>query len=123
MDCGTVEVGRDRRKNTSAFLCEILAKSATMISQPGLAGERGSCLCVAARAAFSSKCQGIFPSDPNFITGVCKMKLELENRLSSRSLAVLTLQLVSSKGLGNRMRKNTSENKIGSTELPPKELK
>lgn len=99
MDYGTVEVGRDRKNNTSAFLCEILARSATTISQPGLAGERGSCLCIAARAAFSSKCQGIFPSDPNFITGVCKIKLELENRLSPGSLAVLTLQLVSLTGL------------------------
>lgn len=82
MDYGSVEVGQDRKKNTSALLCEILAKTATMISQSGLAGEGGSCLCIAARAAFSSKCQGIFPSDPNFITVVCKMKLELENRLS-----------------------------------------
>lgn len=47
------------------------------------------------------------------------MKLELENRLSPRSPAVLTLQLVYSKELGNEMRKNSSEIKIGSAELLP----
>lgn len=42
------------------------------------------------------------------------MKLGLENMLSPRSIAVLTSQLMCSKELGNKIRKKSSENKIGS---------
>lgn len=51
------------------------------------------------------------------------MKVELENKLSPGSLAVPTLQLVCSKELGNKMRQNSSENKISSAESTPRELK
>jgi len=98
IDSDTQEVDSDRRKTTFALLCEILAKNATVVSQLGFAGRGRK-------------------------TRVCKMKVELENRLSPRSLAVPTLQLVCSKELGSEIRKNSSQNKIGSAELSPRELK
>lgn len=77
--------------------------------------QRETAVCVVQlQYRFQFKCWQNFLNDPSFITGVCKMKLGLENMLSPRSIAVLTSQLMCSKELGNKIRKKSSENKIGS---------